>query len=179
MSKRPAMLRGLTALTLLSLVGCMNKPLRLVEPDGTYCFRVSKSRHQTCTVEAVPSVDAEHRAKRFLPSADAVTVYVVRHRWADAANQVAFKVDAGPSVLTIPESVVALRLRPGSHRLSLTWDGVEVDHVIEGKAGDVQFVQLVGSVLAWRSSYRWETGRDDDTRQLALKAKLIADIRVQ
>lgn len=163
---------------LLPLVGCMTKPLQPVRADGTYCHKIGKSYRQklTCTTEAVPSNDVEALAKRFEPNADALTVYVLRKRWGDARNLVVASIDGRRQVTTIPESLVRIRLKPGEHRLALSWDGSSSDFVVAGAAGEVRFVELVGSVWSWGSTYRWEAGSLDAARERAIASKLIADI---
>jgi len=163
---------------LLPLVGCMTKPLQPVRADGTYCHKVGKSYRPTltCTTEAVPSNDVEALAKRFEPNADALTVYVLRKRWGDARNLVVASIDGRRQVTTIPESLVRIRLKPGEHRLALSWDGSSSDFVVTGAAGEVRFVELVGSVWSWGSTYRWEAGALDAARERAIASKLIADI---
>ena len=75
-------------------------------------------------------------------------------RWADAVNRIDMRVDGVAPVTTVPESLVRLRLAPGRHRLALSWNGIDVTTVVEGRAGEVRFVEIVGSVWAWGSSYR-------------------------
>lgn len=165
-------------LGLLPLVGCMTKPLQPVRADGIYCHKVGKSYRPTltCTAEAVPSIEVEAQAKRFEPSADALTVYVLRKRWGDARNLVVASIDGRQQVTTIPESLVRIRLKPGEHRLALSWEGSSSDLVVTGAGGEVRFVELVGSVWSWGGTYRWETGALDSARDRAIASKLIADI---
>ena len=90
--QRRTLLVSLAVIGLAPLAGCMTKPLRSVNADGTYCHRIGKSYRPklTCTPTAVPTDAVEAEAKRFAASADRFTVYVVRKRWADAANVVKF-----------------------------------------------------------------------------------------
>lgn len=106
-----------TVATLLS--GCLTVPARLVESDGTYCYRIGKRYRQklTCTVLPVPSDAVKADAKRFEPTPDAATVYIVRRRWGDTANRVPLFIDAQPAVSTIPYSMVRVRMRPGNTKL--------------------------------------------------------------
>jgi len=48
--------------------------------------------------------------------------------------------------------------------------------VVSGASGEVRFVELVGSVWSRGSSYRWENGALDSSRDRAIASKLIADI---
>jgi hypothetical protein len=82
-------------------------------------------------------------------------------------------------VLTVPESIVRLRLQPGKHELAVTWDGKSATHAVEGKAGDVRMVQLAGSLYAWESGYVWEAGDSEDARRRALKSRLVADLVIR
>lgn len=178
MHNRRVLLLGVLAGAAVPLAGCMNKPLRPVNPDGTYCFSIGKPtwRRLTCTTEPVPSLEAEVRAKRFEALPGALTLYVVRHRWGDTANQVSVAIDEHSGINTIPVSLLRFRLSPGRHRLVLVWEGRGVEHYVDGAAGEVQFVELVGSVWSWRSSYSWEGGSGSRTMARASTAKLIADV---
>lgn len=157
--------------------GCMTKPMRPANADGTYCFAFGKwyRRKLTCTPTPIPPESVETEAKRFEPAADMLTVYVVRKRWGDAINQVRLTVDDGVQVVTTPESFVRLRLRPGAHRLTATWSEGTSFLVITGAAREVQFVELVGSVWAWGSSYRLELGNLAESRARAARLRLVAD----
>ena len=169
---------ALLGLGMLPLVGCMTKPLQPVRADGTYCHKIGKSYRPTltCTTDAVPSIEVEAQAKRFEPSAEALTVYVLRKRWGDARNLVVTSIDGRRQVTTIPESLVRIRLKPGEHRIALSWEGSSSDIVVAGAAGEVRFVELVGSVWSWGSTYRWENGVLESARERAIASKLIADI---
>ncbi len=178
MKNRRAFGLALLGVGLLPLGGCMTKPLQPVRADGSYCHRIGKSYRPTltCTTEPVPPLDTEAQAKRFEPSADALTVYVLRKRWGDARNLVVTSIDGRRQVTTIPESLMRVRLKPGEHRLVLEWEGRASEIVVTGAAGEVRFVELVGSVWSWGSSYRWANGALDSSRDRAIASKLIADI---
>jgi hypothetical protein len=105
-----------------------------------------------------------------------LTVYVLRKRWGDARNLVVTSIDGRRQVTTIPESLMRVRLKPGEHRLVLEWEGRASEIVVTGAGGEVRFVELVGSVWSWGSSYRWENGALDSSRDRAIASKLIADI---
>ena len=162
--------------TLLS--GCATAPARHVEPDGTYCFRTGKSYRPkvTCTVLPVPSDAIEADAKRFEPTPDAATVYIVRRRWGDMANRVL--IDDQPAVSTIPYSMVRVRLRPGNHQVVIEWEGKRHVKVVNARAGEVLFVEIDGSVWSWGSTYRWAEPDAEGARQRALRTKLVADINL-
>lgn len=172
MSQRRLLLAGLGA-TLLSGCGLLEKP-RQVTDDGLYCFHAGKSRNRTCTSEPVPPQQMETDVKRFEPSATHLTVFVVRHRWGDAVNKIDVRINGGPGVVTVPESLVRARLAPGRHTLSLIWQGKEIKTVVEGRAGDVRFVEIVGLNAAWGSSYNWSEDDQAGARSRAQRSRLIA-----
>lgn len=157
------------------LGACANKPLRPVEANGTYCFRVT-TRRRVCTPEPVPAASVEADAKRFEVTPGSMTVYIVRHRWADAVNRLPVLIGERATVVTIPKSLVRVRAVPAQLRLGFEWEERSEQHRVWGSAGDVLFVELVGSLWAWGSDYRWEVGTDADVRQRAISSKLIADL---
>jgi hypothetical protein len=161
------------------LVGCAHRWEQPVRADGSYCFVIGKAHHSTCTVQPVPTADADTAAKRFQPDNEALIVYVVRHRWADASNLVPVSVDAAPALMTVPESMMRVMLPPGRHQLSLSWDGHSTTQTVEGRAGDIRFVQVVGSAWSLGSSYTWDAGDADGARARALKSRLIVDADVR
>lgn len=167
------------ALAVVSMAGCASHWHHPVEADGTYCHRLGTLRTSTCTPQAVPSDQADLDAKRFAADREALTVYVVRQHWADARHVVPFTVDGGSPVQTVPESFVRLRLPPGSHRLALTWEGQTAELSLDGKAGDVRFIQLVGEARASGSTYLWNADSEADARQQTMKARLVADLAVR
>lgn len=179
MQSRRTLIVGLGGLVLLPLGGCATQPPRPLNPDGTYCFVFGKyGRYRTCTAQPVPTDAVEKEALRFEPESALLTVYVVRRRWTDKLNQVPISVDGSPPVATVPNSVVRVRLRPGRHHITLKWEGVEQALDVEGRAGDIRYVQLAGFVSTWGTSYKWESGSDEDARARASKSKLIADLRL-
>ena len=180
MKNRRVLALGLLGLSVLSLVGCISKPLRPVNADGTYCFRVNnKSRNKTCTPDAVPTGTIEAEAKRFEPIAGSLTLYVIRKRWGDAINLVNVVVDERKSITTIPESVVRIRLTPGEHRVAVQWDGKKDTLMVSGAAGELRFVELVGMVWAWGGEYRLARDDVEASRARAYASKLIADVDLQ
>lgn len=169
---------GALATVMLFLPGCMTKPVRPVNPDGTYCYRIGKSYRPklTCTPSAVPSDAVEAEAKRFDPDPSSLTVYVLRRSWGDASVVVPVMVDGARGAATIPESLVRLRLAPGKHRLSAVWDGQARDITVEGLTGDVQLVELKGSGWVWGNKFRWQAAQLEDVRERAQASKLVADV---
>lgn len=178
MLNRDTLVLGALATAALLLSGCMAKPIRPANSDGTYCHRIGKTYRPTltCTLEPVPPATVEADAKRFAGMAGALTVYVMRRGWGDASVVVPFKVDGAVGAATIPESLVRLRLAPGKHSLSVLSDGRSTDIAIEGRAGDVQIVELKGLGWAWGATFRWQAVRLNDVRERAKASKLVADV---
>jgi hypothetical protein len=168
---------GVVVVASLFGAGCTNKPLRPVNADGTYCFSIGDSlrRKLTCTPTPIPSLAVEEEAKRFEPAPDRLTVYVIRKRWGDAANRVRLSVDGGATVVMVPSSFARLRVSPGA-RLTATWDDGTATTAVTGERGDVQFVELIGSVWAWGSNYRFEPGEPHASRGRVTALRLIADV---
>lgn len=181
MPTRRTLLIGLATAGLVPLSGCMSKPPRPINADGTYCYSVGKRpRHKlTCTPEAVPSAGVEAEAKQFAAAPGALTVYVLRRRWGDASVVVPITVDGVARASTIPESLVRLRLRPGAHRLLAEWEGRSTGIEVAGQAGEVRMVELNGSGWAWGNNFDWQLARLDDVRTRAAASKLVADIDLQ
>lgn len=160
------------------LSGCATPPARPVEADGTYCFRIGKSYRPklTCTALPVPSDVIEADAKRFESTPDAGTLYIVRRRWSDKANRVPVFVDDQPAVLTIPDSMVRVRLRPGNHQVVIEWEAKRYVKSVNARAGEVLFVEVDGSVWSWGSTYMWAEPDADGARKRAFRSKLVADV---
>jgi hypothetical protein len=158
--------------------GCMSKPLQRASPDGTYCYRAGKSYRPTltCTPSPIPGEEAASVAKRFEPAADRLTVYVVRKRWADSKGLVRVGAEGGPSVDTIPQSLARLHLAAGSHRLAATWSEGKTGLEISGRAGDIVYVELVGTAWSWGSSFGLEVGVPSDSRKRAERLPLVGDV---
>lgn len=158
------------------LAGCANKPLRAANVDGTYRFRVnSKSRRKTCTPESVPAVADDAQAKALPVDTHALTVYVVRKRWADAVNVVELSVDGQRVASTVPNSFVRFKLAPGSHRSAALWQGESIEQKIAGVEGQLVVVELVGSAWAWASDYKLEIGNLESTGLRVQSSWLVAD----
>lgn len=176
--QRRTLLLGLAVVGLAPLAGCMTKPLRPVNADGTYCHRLGKSYRPklTCTPAAVPTDAVEAEAKRFDADPASLTVYVLRRNWGDASVVVTVTVDGAASAATIPDSLVRLRLKPGVHRLAAQWDGQSTDIAVDGRAGDLRVVRLVGSGWAWGTSFSWEAVQAGEVKSRAQASKLVADL---
>jgi hypothetical protein len=85
-------------------------------------------------------------------------------------------VDAQAPLVTIPDSVIRLRLTPGEHQLVTEWQGARGVKTVTGRAGDVVFVELAGSVWAWGSTYQWADIDTTSARKKVMSSKLIADV---
>ncbi|MBL8348478.1 MAG: hypothetical protein JNN03_23830 [Rubrivivax sp.] len=178
MLNRRSLSLSLISISLVPLAGCTTKPLRTVNVDGTYCYRFGRTyrRIRTCTPEPVPTDFVEAEAKRFEPDPKALTVYVIRRRWADTTEIVPITVDDRVRVATIPESLIRLRLKPGSHKLSFEWGGRSATTTAAGRDGDIRYVELNGSGWAWGTSFSWGVSAADVALPRAAASKLVADL---
>lgn len=176
MDRRAAVLTSLGLVGGAWLPGCANLP-RSVAP-GAQCYRARNGTGTkvTCTPEAVPDAAADTQAKRFDSTPGLLTIYVVRNRWGDAVNTVHVGVNAGRRVTTIPASLVRFVVPPGEHRVVFDWAKGQGDFHVHGEAGQVLFVELVGSLWIWNEWYRLEVG-DPSTRDRARDARLLADLK--
>jgi hypothetical protein len=158
--------------------GCAAKPMRPTSADGSYCYQTGKRYRpaRTCTTGPVPSDQADAMAKRFEPSGQLLTVYLVRKRWADSRHVVRVTASGGTAVDTVPDSFVRWRLPPGGHELTASWSDGQSNLDIAGAAGEVVFVELVGAAWSWGGRYRLEQGDPDDSRQRATRSRLVADV---
>jgi len=177
LARRRALLFAVGGSALLT-AGSMTKPLRPANADGTYCFRIGKSYRPTltCTPTAIPSESIEADAKRFEPAPGKLTVYLVRKRWGDGRNVVRVNSGGATAVDTVPESFARWRLPAGSHRLAVTWPEGSAILDIAGAAGEVVFVEVIGSVWVWGSNYRLERGDAAESRKRAMSLRLVADV---
>lgn len=177
LSRRRTMLLAISGSALLT-TGCMTKPLRPANADGTYCFRIGKSYRPTltCTLAPIPSEAMEADAKRFEPTPGKMTVYLVRKRWGDAKNILKVSSDGASFVDLVPGSFARWRLPAGSQRLTVSWPGGSASLDIAGSAGEVVFVEVIGGAWAWGSDYRLERGNAAESRQRAMPLRLVADV---
>lgn len=178
LTERRGVLTGLLVVGLTPLAGCMSIPPRSANQDGTYCHAAGNSlrRKETCTTAPIPSLQVEAEAKRFEPTAGLLTVYVVRKRWGDTRNEVRLTTGLGTTAMTVPESLVRMRLKPGTHRLVAEWGESSTSLDFSGVAGEVLFVELIGSVWSWSSNYRLERGDPTASRARAAPLRLVADL---
>lgn len=161
---------------MIGLTGCAAAPGAAEKDARTYCISRTRSRRAVCAADALPPIEVEREAKLFQPTSDAFTLYVVRGRYLDAIKPVDVKINGNIDVRTLPRSMVRLRLPPGNHTLSLTWDGTERRHELEGALGEVRMVELAGAALPWERSYYWSEANPAATREMARATRLIADL---
>lgn len=175
--RRRVAIAGVLTIGGLQLSGCAERPLR--PPDDRYCFHAMKrsGSKPTCTPGPVPDLAVDAKAKLFEPVPGSLVVYVVRRRWGDTAYAVNVAVDGGALVATTPASLVRLVVAPGIHRLSFEWKKGKGELDLRGDAGQVLFVELIGSLWFWNEWYRLEMG-DSSVRDRALKSRLVADVKV-
>lgn len=161
------------------VAGCAALPARDRSIEAVHCYqsKVDRYRKGPCTTGPAPTLTTDAQAKLFEADDALLTVYVVRHSWGDGANLLKLEVDGGPVIETLPDTMVRLRLKPGSHDLVFTFDGHRRGTRIDGSAGDVRFVRLAGTAWAWGSTYEWANERQIDIRKRAEKTRLVADLQ--
>lgn len=174
--RRWFLISGLGGAAALS-AGCMTKPLRPPNADGTYCHRSGKSYRptRTCTPTVIPALAVENEAKRFAPDPGAFTIYLVRKRWADGLFVVRV-VSGSDAVNLVPETFARWRLRPGTHRLTASWSDGNSDLEISGSAGELLFVEVIGSAWVFGSSVRLAIGDPTASKDRAANLRLVADV---
>lgn len=158
------------------LSGCATPLSPEPTAELTHCLKTNKGRVIACTELPAPSLAADAEAKRFAPDPEALTVYVVRRNWGDSRNFVKVRVDGGPGVQTLPDTMVRMKLRPGAHTIAFEFEGGGQSKLVEGRAGDVRFVRIDGMVWSWNSTYQWADESEEKTRERALKARLVANL---
>jgi hypothetical protein len=161
------------------LAGCATPPPPNPAAEVPHCYKTSRGRIIACTSTPAPSLNADADAKRFLPDPSALTVFVVRRNWADGRNFVKVYSGDGPGVETLPNTMVRLKLKPGAHAIAFEFEGKRQSTTVEGKAGDVRFVRIDGTVWSWKSSYEWAAESEASIRERALKSRLVADVAVR
>lgn len=161
------------------LAGCATPPAPDPTAEVPHCYKTNKGRVIACTPAPAPSLIADAAAKRFAPDPDALTVYVVRRNWGDGRNFVKVNADGGVLIDTLPSTMARFKLKPGTHTFAFELDGQRQVTDVAGKAGDVRFVRIDGSVWAWKSTFVWATEAEEGIRERALKARLIADLTVR
>lgn len=161
------------------LAGCATPPAPDLTAEAPYCHKSNKGRTTTCTATPAPSLNADAQAKQFAPDPTALTVYVVRRNWGDGRKLVTVLADGTAAAETLPNTMVRYKLKPGTHTIALEFEGQRPAVTVEGKAGEVRFVRLDGMVWAWKSTFTWATDGQEEIRERALKARLVADSMVR
>lgn len=161
------------------LAGCATPPPPDPAAELPHCYKSNKGRIIACTSAPAPSLNADAEAKRFAPDPEALTAYVVRRNWGDGRNFVKVLAGSGPGVETLPDTMVRMKFRPGTHTVEFEFDGKRQATTIDGKAGDVRFVRIDGMVWSWKSTYEWASEPEAAIRERALKARLVGDVTVR
>jgi hypothetical protein len=176
----PSRLHLITLLAAIAaLAGCATPPPPDPAAEVPHCYKTNKGRVIACTSAPVPSLNADAEAKRFAPDPNALTVYVVRRNWGDGRNFVKVQADNSPAVDTLPDTMVRMKFRPGTHTITFEFEGKRQSTTVEGKAGDLRFVRVDGMVWSWKSTYEWTPEPEAEIRKRALKARLVADVAVR
>jgi len=162
-----------------ALAGCVTSPPPDPAAEVPHCYKSNKGRVIACTSAPVPSLNADAEAKRFAPDPSALTVFVVRRNWGDGRNFVKVYPDGGTGIETLPNTMIRLKFKPGTHAVAFEFEGKRQSTTVDGKAGDVRFVRIDGTVWSWKSSYEWAPEPEAGIRERALKARLIADMVVR
>ncbi len=158
------------------LAGCATPPPPDPAAELPHCYRTNKGRVIACTQAPAPSLNADADAKRFTPDPNALTVYVVRRNWGDGRHFIKVQADGGPTVETLPNTMVRMKLKPGQHTIAFEFEGRSQTTTVDGKAGGVCFVRIDGMVWSWKSTFEWASEPEDEIRERALKARLVADV---
>lgn len=161
------------------LAGCATSSPPDLAAEVPHCYKTNKGRTIACTSARVPSLNADTDAKRFAPDPNALTLFVVRRSWGDTRNFVKVHPDNGPGIETLPNTMVRLKFKPGTHAIAFEFEGKRQSTTVEGKAGDVRFVRIDGTVWSWKSSYGWAAEAEASIRERALKARLVADVAIR
>ena len=168
-----------SALVASLLAGCATPTGADPSAEAPYCYKARKGRVIACTRVPAPSLNADAQAKRFTPDPNALTVYVVRRNWGDGGRFVKISADNEMAAETLPNTMVRFKLKPGTHTFTLDFEGERQVATVDGKAGDLRFLRIDGTVWAWKSTFVWATDGEDAIRERAYKARLVADLTVK
>jgi hypothetical protein len=105
------------------LAGCATPPPPDPAAELPHCYKTNKGRVIACTQAPAPSLNADADAKRFTPDPTALTVYVVRRNWGDGRHFIKVQADGGPTVETLPNTMVRYKLKPGTHTIAFEFEG--------------------------------------------------------
>jgi hypothetical protein len=157
----------------LGIAGCATPVDRMAEKP--YCHSHS-GRNAYCTKDPAPSIAKDDEAKSFASVPEALTVYVLRYR-DDGHHQLDISVDGGAAMETVPNSMIRLRLKEGTHQITFNVGGKTFDRTISGTKGEVRLLGITGTDYFWgKSSHQWTNDSVDQLKQRALRSRLIKDI---
>ncbi len=157
----------------LGIAGCATPIDQLAEKPHCHTDR---GRNAFCTKDPAPSLVKDEEAKSFASVPESLTVYVVRY-WGDGHHPLDISVNGGAAMETVPNSMIRLRLKEGTHQITFNVGGKTFDQTISGVKGEVQLLGITGTDWIWGSSSHWWT--DDSVEQLkrrALRSRLIKDV---
>lgn len=158
----------------LLLAGCASMAFEGYQPDGRYCFRISKQK--VCTTDPVPTVEAEAQAKQFTSQPDRTVVWIVRNAPLDPFGKVTVKADSEVLVM-LPHTVTRVVLPPGPIKLIASVGSREIDAMtIAGKPGEQLFVEVHADVGLFATYFSLRRMPDGDGQRKALASKLTKDV---
>jgi hypothetical protein len=156
----------------LGISGCATPVDRLAEKP--YCH-TDRGTNAICTKDVAPSLANDEEAKSFTSAPDALTVYVVRY-WREGHHPLDVSVDGGAAMETVPNSMIRLRLKEGTHKLTFSVNGKTFDRTITGAKGEVRLLGITGTDWIWgSSSHAWTNDTDEQVKPHALRSRLIKD----
>lgn len=164
----------------LVLAGCAARAPVARDPEGSFCYR-SKLEHYIkgpCVAEGVPSLQEDAAAKQLPAHPALLTVYVVRQNQADGQDVVKVIADGAAAIDTVPDTMVRLRFKPGTHTLAFVYEQQRGVVEVEGGPGEVRFLRLRGAGFAWNVRYEWLYSTAQATRRSAERTRLVADVLV-
>ena len=161
-----------------TLSGCANSGFDRTTESRTYCLQTARLRRTVCTPQRIPSAAAESEAKRFLPTSDRLTLFIVRGARLEAITPLDIEVDDTARIGTLPRSLIRLQLTPGQHIVSFTWGGREHRFTVAGAAGEVQVIELAGSAVPLAEGYHWSNADPAGAMEHGCRSTLGADVRL-
>lgn len=177
-------LRGrawLLAACVLGVSGCAIRGPVVRDVDGLPCmtFRKTHRQNKICAARPAPPAELENQVKRFQQEHDAGQVFVQWLQRGGLTRPLTLLVDGSPVAELVPGGLVRLRLAPGSHELSVAWDGQSAMLPLRTETGTVHFAEVDAWSKLWHIGFAWKPVDADGARQRAVLARLIADIDTQ
>lgn len=166
---------GLCCVALMSAIlpGCSSVPMQGYQPDGRYCFQISKKR--LCTIESVPGLDQEVSAKQFVNLPGQQIVWIVRNGRLDSLGRVEVNVN-GIHVDMLPNTVSRYALAPGQYQVIAGQMSRNIDELeSEGKAGEQAYIEVYADVGFFTTRFSLRRIPEDEGRRKVLASKLIKD----